>query len=298
MNNIKKREIPAVFAAFFANFIFGFSFLFSDAALRFATPSVLLAYRFALAFLVLNILRLFGIIKLNFKGKRLRGVVLMGIMQPVLYFYCENYGLLNTSVTFSAIMLALVPIGAMLYSAVFMKEPPTLLQFLFAVLSVAGVVLMSGRGGGKTSVLGALLLCGAIVTAVGFNAASRKYASEFSPVERTYIMFAVASAVFVLAALIENAATPAELIKPLSSAKFIVSVFYLGVISSVAAFIMINYANTYLPISRTTVFSNVITVVSIFAGIVILKETALSVQNALFSVMIIVGVWGVQKFAK
>lgn len=298
MNNTKKREILAIFAAFFANFIFGFSFLFSDAALRFATPSVLLAYRFVLAFLVLNVLRLFGIIKLNFKGKRLRGVILMGIMQPVLYFYCENYGLLNSSVTFSAIMLALVPIGAMLYSAVFMKEPPTLLQFFFGVLSVAGVILMSGKGGGKTSVLGALLLCGAIVTAVGFNAASRKYASEFSPVERTYIMFAVASAVFVLAALLENAATPAALIKPLGSAEFIVSVFYLGVISSVAAFIMINYANTYLPISRTTVFSNVITVVSIFAGIVILKETALSVQNALFSLMIIVGVWGVQKFAK
>lgn len=298
MNNTKKREILAIFAAFFANFIFGFSFLFSDAALRFATPSVLLAYRFALAFLVLNVLRLFGIIKLNFKGKRLRGVILMGIMQPVLYFYCENYGLLNSSVTFSAIMLALVPIGAMLYSAVFMKEPTTLLQFLFGVLSVAGVILMSGKGGGKTSVFGVLLLCGAIVTAVGFNAASRKYASEFSPVERTYIMFAVASAVFVLAALLENAATPEALIKPLGSAEFIVSVFYLGVISSVAAFIMINYANTYLPISRTTVFSNVITVVSIFAGIVILKETALSVQNALFSLMIIVGVWGVQKFAK
>ena len=126
-----KRELFATFAAFLSNFIFGFSFLFSNMALKVATPSVLLAYRFVFAFLILNILWLFRVIKLDFKGKKLDKVILMGIMQPVLYFYCENYGLLYSSVTFSAIMLALVPIGAMIYSAVFMKEPPTVLQVLF-----------------------------------------------------------------------------------------------------------------------------------------------------------------------
>lgn len=293
-----KRELWATLAAFLSNFIFGFSFLFSNMALKVATPSVLLAYRFVFAFLILNILWLFKIVKLDFKGKRLGKVILMGIMQPVLYFYCENYGLLYSSVTFSAIMLALVPIGAMLYSAVFMKEPPTVLQVLFGVLSVLGVILMSGGGGGKSSVLGAVLLVGAIVSSVGFNAASRLSAGEFSPVERTYIMFAVASVVFVISAIIENIDTPSLLYKPLFEYEFAVSVLYLGGLSSVVAFILLNYANTYLPISRTTVFSNVITVVSIFAGIVILKDTPLTVWNALFSLMIIVGVWGVQQFAK
>lgn len=299
MTEIKsgRREFWAAFSAFLSNFIFGFSFLFSNMALKVATPSVLLAYRFVFAFLILNLLWLFRIIKLDFKGKKLGKVILMGIMQPVLYFYCENYGLLYSSVTFSAIMLALVPIGAMIYSAVFMKEPPTVLQVLFGVLSVLGVILMSG-GVGKASVLGAILLVGAIVSSVGFNAASRLSAGEFSPVERTYIMFAVASAVFIASAVIENINTPALLYKPVFEYEFVVSVLYLGGLSSVVAFILLNYANTYLPISRTTVFSNVITVVSIFAGIVILKDTPLTVWNVLFSLMIIIGVWGVQQFAK
>lgn len=293
-----KREILATGAAFLSNFIFGFSFLFSDKALKYATPSVLLAHRFVFAFLILNLLALFGVIKLQFKGKKLWRVVLMGIMQPVIYFYCESYGLKFSSVTFSAIMIALVPIGAMIYSAIFMKEAPTPLQTGFGILSVLGVVLMSGGKGGEVTLLGVVLLIGAILSAVGFNAASRLSAEEFSPVERTYVMFAIASVVFSLSALAENVGDLTQLYKPIFNLPYLVSVLYLGGLSSVVAFIMINYANTYLPISRTTVFSNIITVVSIFAGIVILKETPLTLQNTSFSLMIIIGVWGVQKFAK
>ncbi len=300
MTEIKKgkRDTFATFCAFFSNFIFGFSFLFSNMALKVATPSILLAYRFVFAFLILNILALFKAIRLDFKGKRIGRVILMGLFQPVLYFYCENYGLIYSSVTFSAIMLALVPIGAMLYSALFMKEQPTRLQIFFGILSVLGVILMSNGQGGKVSLLGAVLLTGAIVSSVGFNAISRSSAGEFSPVERTYIMFLVASAVFLTSALIENRGDLTLLYKPLLSYEFVISVMYLGGLSSVVAFIMLNLANTYLPLYRTTVFSNVITIVSVFAGIIILKETALTLWNVVFSAMIIIGVWGVQKYSE
>lgn len=291
------HEFKAGAAAFASNFIFGFSFLFSNIALRYATPSVLLALRFVFAFVILNILALLGIIKISFKGKRLRGVIFMGLMQPVAYFYCESYGIMNSSATFAAVMIALVPIGAMLYSALFMKETPTFLQFVFGVISVAGVILISGGGGGATP-KGVILLIGAIAAAVGFNAASRKSAADFSAFERTYIMFAVASVVFTAAAVMENRGNIAALCAPLQNPQFLIAIFYLGVLSSVAAFGLINYANTHLPISRTTVFSNVITVVSIFAGIVILRDTDLSLGNILFSAMIIAGIWGVQHFAK
>lgn len=297
-NSRNKTNILGVGAAFLSNFIFGFSFLFSNIGLKYASPSVLLALRFLFAFLILNILVLCGAVKLNFKGKRLWRVILMGLMQPVIYFYCESYGMKLSSATFAAIMIALVPIGAMIYSALFMKEPPTLWQAVFGILSVLGVILISGNGGGGATPLGAVLLVGAILSAVGFNAVSRLSADEFSPFERTYVMFAIASVAFTAVAVIENIGDLTLLYKPLLDLPFVISILYLGFLSSVVAFLLINYANTYLPISRTTVFSNVITVVSIFAGIVILKDTELTLWNVLFSLMIIVGVWGVQKFAK
>lgn len=294
------KGFKAQLAAFFANFIFGFSFIFSKTALKYATPSVMLAARFIFAFLFLNIILLFGGAHIKFKGKKILPVLVMGLMQPIIYFYCESYGMLLSSATFAAVMIALVPIGAMLFSAIFMKEVPTILQTLSSIISVLGVIFLSIGGNkiGGSSMLGIIFLIGAIVSAVGFNAISRRTSAEFSPFERTYIMFALSAVIFTFAAVFENVKSPQILISPLFKTEFWVAILYLGGLSSVAAFLMINYANTHLPISQTTVFSNIITVVSLFSGIVILKDTELTLLNLLYSAMIIFGVYGVQRFCR
>ena len=65
------RTRRAMLAALMGNVIFGFSFLFSKLGLRFATPSTLLAWRFALAFALMNLALLTGRVKLRLRGKRL-----------------------------------------------------------------------------------------------------------------------------------------------------------------------------------------------------------------------------------
>ena len=52
MDNTRKK---ALLAALIGNSIFGFSFLFSKIALDIASPGVLVAIRFLVAFIVLNI---------------------------------------------------------------------------------------------------------------------------------------------------------------------------------------------------------------------------------------------------
>ena len=59
------------------------------------------------------------------------------------------------------------------------------------------------------------------------------------------------------------------------------------------AFLLLNYANTYLPVAKTTAFSNVTTVVSVIAGAVFLGEKITPV-TVVSGVMIIAGVMGVQ----
>ena len=58
-----------------------------------------------------------------------------------------------------------------------------------------------------------------------------------------------------------------------------------------------HYANTYLSLSRATVFSNVITVVSVFAGVVLLHEPFDGIMLAA-ALLIIGGIAGVQRFSK
>ena len=102
-----KKSIFGSLAALIANIIFGFSFLFSKVALSAANPLIILAVRFTVAFLVLNILWLLGIVKLNFKGKNIKRLILMSLAQPLLYFIFELYGINATSSAISGVIISL-----------------------------------------------------------------------------------------------------------------------------------------------------------------------------------------------
>ena len=84
--------------------IFGFSFLFSKIALDLASPSVLLSVRFLMAFLVMNLLLLTGKQHISLRGKPVGMLLLLGLVQPVLYFLFEAYGISMTSASFSGVM--------------------------------------------------------------------------------------------------------------------------------------------------------------------------------------------------
>ncbi len=294
-----QKTHKGMLAAFCGNFIFGLSFLFTKTALAAATPSVLLFWRFFLALTVMNVLRLTGKCKVSLKGKPIGLLLLMGLCQPVLYFYFENYGLLYSNATFSSVMIALVPIASLVFGALFMRETPTVLQAMCSALSVGGVIWMAllQSSSGAITVWGVLLLCGAVMSAVGFNVISRRSAKSVSAFERTYMMFLVGTVAFFGVALFENCRAPIGLVMPFTDGGFVVSLLYLGVLSSVCAFLMINYANTYLPLSRATVFSNVITVVSVAASIWLLHEP-FDVYIVLAALLIIFGIAGVQYFTR
>ena len=75
---------------------------------------------------------------------------------------------------------------------------------------------------------------------------------------------------------------------------FDVSIIYLAVVSSVLAFLLYNYSTSKISAVRSSSFSNIITVVSVLAGIMILKED-FSIWQVLLCIPIILGVWGVNR---
>ena len=92
MNNERK----AMLAAAAAYCIFGLSYLFSSIALNVVgDPVILLSIRFCITFIALNVLVATRLLKLELKGKNLVPPILLGVLQPVLYFFMENYGLIQ-----------------------------------------------------------------------------------------------------------------------------------------------------------------------------------------------------------
>ena len=306
------KKQKGLLAAFIGNLIFGLSFLFSSIVfsvgeecfngknvMEGADVPAVLAIRFTIALILMRVIMPVLKIKLCFKGKPVRKLILLGIFQPVIYFIGESFGIKLTDVIVSSVIIGTVPVVAQIFSSIFLKEKPTVLQVIFCVISIFGVGMITFFSGGdnqKTYIIGIICLIIAVFSAVAFNAVGRDNSKIFTPFEQTYMMFVVAVVFFWGYAIITSKGNIPLILTPLYKPSFLLSILYLGGLSSVGAYLMINYANTYLPITQTTAFSNLIPVISTIAGFVINRH--FDIYIAICCVIIVIGVWGVQKFTK
>lgn len=83
-------------------------------------------------------------------------------------------------------------------------------------------------------------------------------------------------------------------VQPLGVVLLLGAIGYLSVLSSIVAFMALNYANNDLPVAKSTAFANLTTMISLFAGVIFLGEPV-SILSLIASVMIIIGIWGSQR---
>ena len=289
------KKVLSYLAAVLTMTIWGLSFIFSKIAFGYTDPVTLLAYRFIIAFILLHLTKVLFRIRFDMKGKPVRHLLVMGVIQPILYYLCENYGVLYSSATFSGVMVALIPIAALFGAAVFLKERPGFFQVLFSVISVAGVIILSVSPGGGSiaTVSGALLMSGAVAAAAAFMILTKKIAPYFTAFERTYFMFAESSAFFVPLAFVRARMDVRYLLAPLAERNFVIAAVFLGVLASYVCYFCQNYYISYLSIAEAAVMANLATVVTIIAGILILGEP-FSAKTVPCTLMIVGGVIGVQ----
>ena len=113
----------------------------------------------------------------------------------------------------------------------------------------------------------------------------------------TYAMLAVGALVFTTLALIQCRGDLSAYLRPFRERSYLLSVGYLSVFCSILCFFLSNYAISKLPVARETVFANLTTAVSVFAGVLFLHEP-FSWLTAVCVAVILIGIWGVQRTAR
>ncbi len=271
-------------------------------ALEHAQPIDTLTYRFAVSFAVMSIPVLFGRIKLNYFGKPLYKALLLATMYPLGFFTLQTFGLQHATSSEGGILFAFTPILTMLLASVFLKEATTVLQKLSIFLSVFGVVfifVMKGSGIDLSNMTGIFLLFFSCLAVAGYSVLARSLLRTFRPVEISYLMLGIGFVTFFVVSLTEHATagTLDQLIVPLASGTFILSILYLGVMSSLLSALTANYALSKLEAPKMSVFSNLSTIVSIAAGVMFLGEE-ITMYSIIGSLMIIAGVMGTTRFSR
>ena len=292
----KHRYFKPMLAAVGAFTFWGFSFLASKLGQSVASPFIILMYRFDIAALVMALPWILRKQKVKLRGKNIKGLLGLGLCEPILYFFGEQYGIKYTNSAFSGVMIAIIPIVTLILTAAFLKEKPTMLQWLFSLVSIAGVIAITVMAGGEgeVSTIGVALLLLAVITAAAFSVISRGISNDFSVYERSFIMLLMGAVFFTLFALTENRNNLSNLITPLMSGNFIFSILYLSFGASVAGFTLYNYAVSNAPMVNVSSLCNLTTVLSVVAGVVILGEP-FSPGSAIALVVILAGIWGVQR---
>lgn len=294
MKNKSKLAIPAAIGVYT---LWGFSFMASKVAQESVTPFILLAYRFDIALILLAIPAIFGLKKIHLKGKNIKPLLLLGLMEPCIYFIGEQYGIRLTNSAFSGVMIAVIPIVTMFFTSFFLKEKPTRAQWLFSAISISGIIAitLSENSGGSISALGVIFLVIAVLTGSAYGVLSRGISDEFSVYERTLVMQLMAAIFYTALAVFENANDLGALIRPLGNTDFILAALYLAVGASVLGYTFFNFAVTNAPMPKVVILCNLTTVISVLAGVFLLGDP-FSVISAVAMVLVLIGIWGVQKF--
>lgn len=294
---IKKEYRRPMLAALAVYTIWGFSFFASKLGQASASPLLILMYRFDIATLVMLVPLVLGKRRVSFRGKDMRGMLLLGLCEPVIYFVGEQYGLKYTNSAFSGVMISVIPIVTLILAAVFIRERPTAAQWGFSALSIAGVagVTLIAGGSGEIRPLGVVLLALAVITGAAYSVISRGISGDFSVYERSLIMQAMGAVFYTALALAECRGQLDAVVRPLGSGGFIFAVLYLSLGASVAGYSLFNYAVANAPMANVTILCNLTTVLSVLAGVLILGEP-FSWLSAVCLAVILAGIWGVERF--
>ena len=191
------------------------------------------------------------------------------------------------------------PIFTAILGAVMLRERPTARQWLFICISIAGVMMVSlGANEGRNTLFGCVCLLTAYFTGSLNCIVVRRLTKKFSAFELTYLAFCAGFAGFAVLPFIKYGGAAAGLLAAaLSSGKFVISVLYLGLLASVGAYMLSNYALARLPVARMAIFSSCSTVISVLSGVIIMHDE-FPLINVLAFVLMLAGVWGVNHYER
>ncbi|NLN74513.1 MAG: DMT family transporter [Bacteroidales bacterium] len=292
---MKRKIVFAYLGLFLMTTIVGLSFIFVKIGLNASNSYDLLAHRFSIALVFVVLLKIFGLIKIG-KIERKEWLKIIGVsfFYPILCFGFQTVGMEYSTASQAGIIFALLPIFTLIAASLFLKEKSSILQKTGIGISVTGLIFIFSQNlssSGETNIYGVILMLLSVFSMVVYYMIAKKIMQKHNSITLTSVMIIIGFVVFNLVGisrhLINNSIN--EFFEPFMSMSFIVSVLYLGILSSVLTSFLTNYALTYISTSNVSVMNNISPIIAILGGVVILGES-LSLVQILGGLTVLIGV--------
>jgi len=252
--------------------IFGSAFIAMKIALQTINPLMIIFFRYLLAVAVLHIIYS----RMNKKEKIARedykALLLLGFLEPILFFIFDAYGLKFTTAIRASILLSIIPVMTAFLALPVLKEKLSSVKILATVCSIFGVYLVVSTKEPEMIradyLLGDLLIVGACIIAAVYTVLARKLSFKYSFFTITRVQASIAAIGFIPLALGESLITDI----PEPELKALFSVIYLGIVSSAFGYMLLNYTISKLSAANSSIFTNLIPAVTMGLSVLILGE--------------------------
>lgn len=312
---MKNKRIIAMLAGAGANFILGFNFILEKIINSIdgisPTPLVILAYQCTVC--VITMAFCIPFVKPDVKklkalgGKKLLPILFMGMCDPLLFYIGTHYAIQNgASSLYVSVMVAVMPVFALIAGAIFLKEYPTVKQVIFSIVSVVGVVIYtviaaknSSEKSGVISLTVILFLLLTVAAGVGYGMFTRKASTNLTSFERTFGCFFCAMIMIDILAVATNVGNLSAITAPLKSNTFIICILIYGIVAFAIEYTAYNYSMNYLQASQAMIFSGLSTVVTFIVSVIVFPGERTDIVPKIICVLVILaGVICTQMFAK
>lgn len=276
---LKKKSLYADIALLMVAIVWGAGFVASKEALEVAKPLYILAIRFSLSFILMSIV-LFKHLRKVTKEDLKVGLIIGTIL--FLAFATQTIGLQYTQASTQAFLtgtnVVMVPF---LYWAL-TKKKPDIYAVSSAFLSLIGIALLTLQGGFNLNIGDILTLACAFffachIVVVGY------FAQKKDPIILTILQFGVAS-VFSIVLAVFNEPFPTSI-----TFRGGFSLIYLGLFSTLIAFLLQTMAQKHTSSSHTAIILCTESVFGSLLSVLILKET-FTLAMIIGSVLVFTGI--------
>ncbi len=285
---MRKTDFAVAAALAVTLFAWGLSYVWTKIALAEMGPFTLACARFSLAT---------GLFALAFavSGRRPRPLsradhgrlILLSLLQPVGHFAFETCGLVLTSASAAACIVAAIPLAVVGLDAALGRGRAGLSELARVAASMAGVacVVAGGAGPGGGKLAGDLLMVGAVAATAGYVVAGGALARRLDALTVTFVQLAWGAALFAPACAFELAGRG----WPRLTAGGAAALAALAVLASFAGFACYNFVLARLSAARAALWLNAVPVVTALAAWAALGER-LSLLEAAGGIMVLAAV--------
>lgn len=280
-------------------------------ALMLFNPLTLIVLRFTIAVMLMLcvglIFRSNEILGLQRAEKKDIPIFLLGgILQPFLYFIFETYTYQSfSSPTIAEAMLSMQPVLAPIFAFILLREYITRNNIIGILLSTIGVLILLLVGTENFALgnpWGILLAFLTVSMSVGYSIVLRRIPEQYSPLTIVFYVQTISLVLFYILWGGDLFLNSSSLNSPLSSFNSqlllsILSVLYLAIFASVAAFILFCYTVRQIGVTRANLFNNIRPVFTALLMLLIFNEQ-LPVWKWIGIIIIIIGLFISQKQRK